>query len=161
MLAAGGDEQAVAFWDLESGELLRGTTYHDDYLGAVAAVRDDGPPRFVTGTLYGGALLVWGPGQAAPLELSTDEDAIGSLATASVDGRSLVAAGGLGIDVWDLARNDQLASFEPDDGTIRALSRHGSCQSTTRPSRSMNRSPATRMTSSPWTLARSAVDASQ
>lgn len=124
VLAAGGDEQAAAFWDLESGGLLRGTTHDVDYLGAVTTVRGEGPPRFVTGTQYGGEVLVWGLPVQAPVELTNDDPDtnLSSLATAWVDGRSLVAAGGSGIDVWDLARNEHLASLCPDDGAVQAVS---------------------------------------
>ncbi|MFG2136403.1 WD40 repeat domain-containing protein [Streptomyces sp. NPDC048650] len=122
--AAGGDEQAVAFWDLESGGLLRGTTYDVDYLGAVTTVRGVEPPRFVTGTQYGGEVLVWGLPVRAPVELVNDDPDthLSSLASAWVDGRSLVAAGGSGIDVWDVAQNEHLASLCPDDGAVRAVS---------------------------------------
>ncbi|MGY0057551.1 hypothetical protein ACWY4P_13450 [Streptomyces sp. LZ34] len=123
VLAAGGDEQAPAIWDLESGALLCGTTYDADYLGAVATVRGEGPPRFVTGSQYGGEVVVRGvSGDASPVELPGEEDDITSLATAWIGGRSLVASGGLGIDVWDLARNEPLARFSPYDGEVRAVS---------------------------------------
>ncbi|MFI1398734.1 WD40 repeat domain-containing protein [Streptomyces sp. NPDC020681] len=123
VLAAGDDEQAPALWDLESGKLLRGTTYEEPYTGAIAAVRGEGAPRFVTGSQYVGRLQVWeASGQTPPEELPNDQYDITSLATASIDGRSLVAVGGDCIDVWDLTRNEQLASFSPYDGAVQAVS---------------------------------------
>lgn len=121
LLAAGGHEQGSALWDLESGELLRGAMYADAYVGAVATVRGDGPPRFVTGTDVG--VEVWGPSaDEPPVELpDSDIHGIRAVATARIEGRSLVVAGGADVGVWDLTRNEQLASFYPDDGSVEAV----------------------------------------
>jgi hypothetical protein len=59
VLAAGHDEQPVAFWDLETGELLRRATLDEDYLGAVATVRGSGPARFVSAGHNSNVLLLW------------------------------------------------------------------------------------------------------
>ncbi|MFD8544433.1 WD40 repeat domain-containing protein [Streptomyces sp. NPDC059649] len=122
VLAAGGDEQAPALWDLESGRLLRGTTYEEPYTGAIVTVRGEGPPRFVTSSQYVGQLQVWdASGGIPPQELATDQSDVTSLASARFDGRSLVAVGGDGIDVWDLMWDEQLAEFSPYDGGISAV----------------------------------------
>ncbi|MDX3230108.1 hypothetical protein [Streptomyces sp. ME19-01-6] len=122
VLAGGGDEQAPAIWDLESGELLRGATYDAPYLGAVATVRGEGPPRFVTGSQYAGEVMVRGvSADVAPVELPSEEDYVTSLATAWIGGRSLVAVGGSQIDVWDLARAERLTELYPYDVGVRAV----------------------------------------
>ncbi|MFD5700276.1 WD40 repeat domain-containing protein [Streptomyces lasiicapitis] len=137
VLAAGGGEQSPALWDLESGELLRGTTYDEPYVGAIATLRGEGAPRFVTGSQYVGQLLVWEPsGQVPPVEVANDLYDITSLAAAWIDGRSLVASGGDGVvDVRDPARNEQVASFTPDDGDVRAVALSKSNSSSTSASR--------------------------
>ncbi|MDG4865475.1 hypothetical protein P8605_45750, partial [Streptomyces sp. T-3] len=123
VLAAGDDEQAPALWDLASGELLCGTTYDEPYSGAVTTVRGEGPARFVTGSQYVGLLQVWdASGRTPPQELPCEQYDITALASAWIDGRSLLAVGGDGVDVWDLSRGEQLASFCPDDDGIRAVS---------------------------------------
>ncbi|MEU8138922.1 hypothetical protein [Streptodolium elevatio] len=105
VLAAGHDEQPVAFWDLESGELLRGAIFDEgDYLGAVAAVRGPGPARFVSAGQNSDVLLLW----EEPFDswtLLSECVHVWSLATAEINGRSLVAgAEGSSALVWDLAQ---------------------------------------------------------
>ncbi|MFI9036020.1 WD40 repeat domain-containing protein [Streptomyces sp. NPDC053726] len=121
LLAAGGPEQGSALWDLESGEVLRGAMYGDPYVGSMATVKGEGPPRFVTGSDAG--VRVWGLSVEEPLvELpDSDIDGICTVATARINGRSLVVAGGSDVGVWDLAGDEQLASFYPDDGRIEAV----------------------------------------
>ncbi|MET7718625.1 hypothetical protein [Streptomyces sp. NPDC005407] len=121
LLAAGGHEQGSALWDLESGELLRGAMYGEPYVGSMATVKGEGPPRFVTGSDAG--VLVWGlSAEEPPVELpDSDIHGICTVATAQINGRSLVVAGGSDVGVWDLARDEQLASFYPDDGSIEAV----------------------------------------
>ncbi|MEV0424841.1 WD40 repeat domain-containing protein [Streptosporangium canum] len=121
LLAAGGHEQGFALWDLESGELLRGAMYGEPYVGSIATMKGEGPPRFVTGTDAG--VEVWGlSAEEPPVELpDSDIHGICAVATAQINGRSLVVAGGSDVGVWDLARDEQLASFYPDDGSIEAV----------------------------------------
>ncbi|MFF3359481.1 WD40 repeat domain-containing protein [Streptomyces sp. NPDC002917] len=121
LLAAGGHEQGSALWDLESGELLRGAMYGEPYVGSIATVKGEGPQRFVTGTDAG--VEVWGlSAEEPPVELpDSDIHGICTVATAQINGRSLVVAGGSDVGVWDLARDGQLASFYPDDGSIEAV----------------------------------------
>lgn len=122
VLAAGHDEQASALWDLETGRLLRGTTYDEPYNGAIATVDGEGAPCFVTGSQYVGLLQVWeASGQAPPRELSCEQSDITSLATARIDGRTLIAVGGDGVDVVDLTRNEKRAWLGPDEGLVRAV----------------------------------------
>ncbi|MEU0395802.1 hypothetical protein ABZ208_24060 [Streptomyces sp. NPDC006208] len=121
LLAAGGHEQGSALWDLESGELLRGARYGEPYVGSMATVKGEGPPRFVTGSDAG--VLVWGLTAGEPPAELPDSDIHGicAVATARVNGRSLVVAGGGDVGVWDLARDEQLTSFYPDDGSVEAV----------------------------------------
>ncbi|WP_147280076.1 WD40 repeat domain-containing protein [Marinitenerispora sediminis] len=123
VLAAGGAEQGPALWDLESGALIRGTDYDAPYLGAVTAVRGAAPPRFVTGSQYVGELRVWAPSAGtAPLELPSGEADIVGLAAASVAGRALAAAVGLGVDVWDLTRGERVAELDCAGEEVGAVS---------------------------------------
>lgn len=116
IVAAGGDEQAAAIWDLDSGELLRGTTDDEPYVSSIATVKGEGPPLFVASSgIHWDGVRVWGlSGEEPPVEL--DAGSIWGLATASVDGRSLVVGGGEeGVQVWDAAHGEQVASFHVDD----------------------------------------------
>ncbi|SOD61610.1 WD domain-containing protein, G-beta repeat-containing protein [Streptomyces zhaozhouensis] len=115
VVAAGGDEQAAAIWDLDSGELLRAPT-DELYVASIATVKGEGPPLFVASSgIHWDGVRVWGlSGEEPPVEL--DAGSIWGLATASVDGRSLVAGGGEeGVEVWDAATGEQVASFYVDD----------------------------------------------
>lgn len=118
VLAAGHDEQPVAFWDLETGELLRRATLgEDDYLGAVAPVRGPGPARFVSSGHNADVLLLW----EEPFDswtLLAEDVHVWSLATAEINGRSLVAgADGSSVLVWDLARPDRKQVFRTTEST--------------------------------------------
>ncbi|MFF4522609.1 WD40 repeat domain-containing protein [Streptomyces bluensis] len=116
VVAAGGDEQAAAIWDLDSGELLRGPT-DELYVSSIATVKGEGPPLFVasSGSHWDG-VRVWGLSGEEPL-VEMDAGSIWGLATASVDGRSLVVGGGdEGVEVWDAANGEQVASFYVDGG---------------------------------------------
>ncbi|WP_327391687.1 hypothetical protein OG533_02555 [Streptomyces sp. NBC_01186] len=116
VLAAGGDEQGAAIWNLDSGELLRGTTYGEPYVSSVATVKGAGPPLFVASSgVHWDGVRLWGPsGEEPPVEL--DAGPIWGLATASIDGRSLVVGGGEeGVEVWNAANGEQVASFPVDD----------------------------------------------
>ncbi|MEU5100781.1 MULTISPECIES: hypothetical protein [unclassified Streptomyces] len=118
VLAAGGDEQGTAIWDLSSGELLRGTADNGPYISSIAAVKNEGPPLFVasSGVHWDGA-EVWGPGEEPSIEL--EAGSVWGLATARIDGRSLVAGGGEeGVTVWDVANGEELASFSVHDGEV-------------------------------------------
>lgn len=121
VVAAGGDEQGAALWDLNSGELLRGTTYNEPYIASLATVEGGGPPLFAASSgAHGDGVRLWGPsGEAAPVEL--DASSVWGLATATVDGRSLVVGGGEeGVEVWDAANGECIASFWMDDEEERA-----------------------------------------
>jgi WD40 repeat protein len=121
VVAAGGDEQGAAVWDLDSGELLHGTTYDDPYVSSIATVKDEGAPLFVaSGGAHWDGLRVWGlSGEQSPVEL--DAGAMWGLATASVDGRSMVVGGGEeGVEVWDAVEGEEVASFSLDDEKERA-----------------------------------------
>ncbi|MES4903417.1 MULTISPECIES: hypothetical protein [unclassified Streptomyces] len=116
VLAAGGDEQGAAIWDLHSGELLPGTAYNTPYVSSIATVKNEGPPLFVASSgVHWDGVRVWGPGGEPPTEL--EAGCVWGLATARIDGRSLVAGGEEeGVTVWDVANGEQVASFYVDDG---------------------------------------------
>lgn len=99
ILAAGGDEQGFAFWDLESGELVRGAGFDDPYLAAITEVRGEGPPLFVTATQYADEIHVWGLSDEHGGDLICDpltghEDAVVALDTAVIGDRVLAVSGG-------------------------------------------------------------------
>lgn len=120
VVAAGGDEQGAAVWDLNSGELLRGTTYDEPYVASIATVKGEGPPLFAASSgVHWDGVRLWGPGDASPVDL--DASSIWGLASASIDGRSLVVGGGEeGVEVWDAADGEQVASFCVEDEEERA-----------------------------------------
>ncbi|MEW9550692.1 hypothetical protein [Nonomuraea sp. NPDC050783] len=127
VLAAGGDEQGVAFWDLESGELIRGARFDDPYLAAVTEVRGEGPPLFVTATQYAEEILVWGPSAEAPVELLNEIGPVACLAASHAPGFSLAAAGGAdeGIAVWDLSADGEVRTFDTEGERVLAVSLAG------------------------------------
>ncbi|GAA2660772.1 hypothetical protein GCM10010412_033380 [Nonomuraea recticatena] len=125
ILAAGGDEQGFAFWDLESGELIRGAGFDDPYLAAITEVRGEGPPLFVTATQYADEILVWRPSAEDVLtELSNDIGRIACLTATYAHGLSLAAAGGMdeGVAVWDLTAGGEVRSFDTDEKGVPAVS---------------------------------------
>ncbi|MFI1330884.1 WD40 repeat domain-containing protein [Streptomyces sp. NPDC020845] len=115
VLAAGGDEQGVSVWDLFSGELLRGNTYNGPYIASIATVKDEEPPLFAASSgIHWDGVQLWGLGEEPPIEL--EAGSVWGLATARIDGRSLVAGGGEeGVTVWDAANGEEVASFYVDD----------------------------------------------
>ncbi|WP_433173090.1 hypothetical protein [Actinoallomurus sp. CA-150999] len=126
VLAAGGDEQGIALWDLESGELIRGASSNADYTAAITEVRGEGPPLFVTATQYADEILVWRPSaEEPPTELPNDDIAgITDVTAAYGHGLSMAAAGGGdgSVTVWDLTRGESLASFYTEAGDAPAIS---------------------------------------
>ncbi|WBB57790.1 hypothetical protein O7599_19085 [Streptomyces sp. WMMC500] len=116
VVAAGGDEQGAAIWDLDSGELLRGTTYNEPYVSSLATVKGEGPPLFAASSgVHWDGVRVWGPsGEESEVEL--DAGPVWGLATAHLDGCALVAGGGEeGVEVWDAENGEQVASFYVDE----------------------------------------------
>jgi WD40 repeat protein len=124
VLAAGGDEQGFAFWDLESGELIRGAGFEDPYLAAITEVRGEGPLLFVTATQYAEEVLVWGPSAEAPVELPNEVGRIAGLTASHGVGVSLAAAGGMdeGVAVWDLLAGGEVVSFDTEEKRVLAVS---------------------------------------
>ncbi|MEV8403633.1 WD40 repeat domain-containing protein [Streptomyces niveus] len=122
VVAAGGDEQGMAIWDLNSGELLRGTTYNEPYISSIATVKGEGPPRFVASSgVHWDGVRVWGlSGEDPPVEL--DAGSIWGLAAVSIDGRALIVGGGEeGVEVWDATNGEQVTSFHVDDERAYAV----------------------------------------
>ncbi|RVX40799.1 WD domain G-beta repeat uncharacterized protein [Nonomuraea polychroma] len=122
VLAAGGDEQGAAIWDLDSGELLRGTTYDGLYISSIATVKGEGPPQFVasSGVHWDGVQVLGLSAEELPVELAAGP--IWGLATARIDGRSLVVGGGEEyVEMWNLANGEQAASFYVNDGRTYAV----------------------------------------
>lgn len=117
LLAAGGDEQAAALWDMETGELLRNAFHTESYLAQVAVLEGDDPPRFVVAPQYHDDLRIWGNAKdpAAESRLGNSAEEYRCLATARIGGRSLVAAGWSEVSVWDVDRDERVAGFSPGD----------------------------------------------
>ncbi|WP_255948695.1 WD40 repeat domain-containing protein [Streptomyces odontomachi] len=116
VVAAGGDEQGPAVWDLASGALLRGASYDEPYVSSIAAVRGEGPALFVVGSgVHWDGLRVLGPSADVP-SVELDAGSVWGLASARIDGRPLVAGGGEEeVAVWDVANGAEVASFHLDD----------------------------------------------
>lgn len=122
VLAAGGDEQGLAIWDLDSGELLRGTTWSGLYLASIATVEGEGSPRFAASSgVHWDGVQVWGlSNEEPPVELPAGP--VWGLATARIDGRSLVVGGGEEcVEMWDAASGAQITSFYVDDDRAYAV----------------------------------------
>ncbi|MFF4621564.1 WD40 repeat domain-containing protein [Nonomuraea jabiensis] len=115
LLAAGGDEQEPALWDLGSGELLWRTPLNGDYLADVIAL--DG--RFVTAQQYSEEVRLWSPDGTDTLLDEVGQ--LSCLGKARAGGRDLILAGGSGAHVWDAANLTELGSFYPDEGRVRAV----------------------------------------
>lgn len=119
VLAAGGDEQGVAFWDVGTGELINGTTFDGPYIAAVAALSSGaGSARFVTCSgVHWDGITVWDPVVgSSPVELP--ESTVDALGTGSFEGRSLVVAGTReDVTLWDVDSRERWASlYTEDDG---------------------------------------------
>jgi WD40 repeat protein len=116
VLAAGGDEQGVAFWDVDTGELINGTTFDGPYIAAVAALNGpDGLARFVTCSgVHQDGVTVWDPVVgSSPVELP--ESTVDALGTGSFEGRSLVVAGTReDVTLWDVDSRERWASLHTD-----------------------------------------------
>ncbi|WP_405616971.1 WD40 repeat domain-containing protein [Streptomyces sp. NBC_01508] len=115
LLAAGGDEQEPALWDLGTGELLWRTPLNGAYLADVIAL--DG--TFVTAQQYSEEVRLWSPdGTDTVLGEMGQSSCLGE---ARVGGRSLILAGGSETEVWDAATLARIASFTPYDGRVWAV----------------------------------------
>lgn len=115
LLAAGGDEQEPALWDLGTGELVGRTPLNGAYLADVTAL--DG--AFVTAQQYSDEVRLW-----APDGTDTVLDEVGELSclgAVRVGGRSLILAGGSEVGVWEAATVTRIGSFYPDEGQVRAV----------------------------------------
>ncbi|MEV4360356.1 hypothetical protein [Nonomuraea sp. NPDC049625] len=115
LLAAGGDEQEPALWDLGSGELLWRTPLNGAYLADVIAL--DG--RFVTAQQYSEEVRLWSPDGTDTLLDEVGQ--LSCLGTAQVGSRRLILAGGSGAHVWDAASLTELGSFYPYEGRVWAV----------------------------------------
>ncbi|MGH3388436.1 MAG: WD40 repeat domain-containing protein [Actinomadura sp.] len=115
LLAAGGDEQEPALWDLDSGELLWRTPLNGEYLADVIAF--DG--SFVTAQQYSEEVRLWSPDGTDSVLGEVGE--LSCLGGAQVGGRRLILAGGSGAEVWDAATLARIGSFYPDEGRVSAV----------------------------------------
>ncbi|MFI6691863.1 WD40 repeat domain-containing protein [Streptomyces sp. NPDC050433] len=127
VLVAGGDEQGVAAWDLESGRLIRGTTFEAAYTADVAAMKGAGTSFFVTAEQYSEEVALWKPVAGEPVlgppVLVDTVSGVRSVAAAWIDGRGLIAAGGDGgVELWDLPYTTRAALFSTyDDESVLAV----------------------------------------
>ncbi|MEO3873416.1 hypothetical protein ABGB18_31785 [Nonomuraea sp. B12E4] len=115
LLAAGGDEQEPALWDLDSGELLWRTPFNGAYLADVIAV--DG--AFVTAQQYSEEVRLWSPDGTDTVLGQVSSPFC--LAATRVDGRRLILAGGSEAEVWDAGTLAHLGYFAPEEGRVWAV----------------------------------------
>ncbi|WP_203862194.1 hypothetical protein [Plantactinospora mayteni] len=123
VLAAGGDEQGVAFWDVDTGELINGTSFNGLYIAAVAALDGgDGSTRFVTCSgVHWDGIMVWEP-VAGSSPVGLPESTVDAIGVGRFEGRSLVVAGTReDVTLWDVDSRERWASSlytedENDDG---------------------------------------------
>lgn len=115
LLAAGGDEQEPALWDLGTGELLWRAQLNGAYLADVIAL--DG--AFVTAQQYSDEVRLRSPDGTDTVLGEVSQ--LSCLGAARVGGRSLILAGGSGAEVWDAATLSKIGSFDPYDGRVRAV----------------------------------------
>ncbi|MGI5201416.1 WD40 repeat domain-containing protein [Spirillospora sp. CA-108201] len=115
LLAAGGDEQEPALWDLGSCSLRWRAPLNGAYLADVIAL--DG--AVVTAQQYSEEVRLWSPTGADTLlgEVSR----LSCLGAARVGGRRLILAGGSGVEVWDAATPAKIGSFYPYEGRVWAV----------------------------------------
>ncbi|WP_157429492.1 WD40 repeat domain-containing protein [Actinomadura oligospora] len=107
LLAAGGDEQEPAVWNVDSGELVAHTPSCGAYTTDIVALDD----RFVTAQQYSEEVRLWSPDGTDTLL-----DEVGSLfclASAQIGDRTLLLTGGSGVTVWDAATLTELGNFYP------------------------------------------------
>ncbi|QZY19977.1 WD40 repeat domain-containing protein [Streptomyces decoyicus] len=115
LLAAGGDEQEPALWDLGAGELLWRTPLNGAYLADVIAL--DG--ALVTAQQYSEEVRLWSPDGTDTVLGEVGE--LSCLGGARVGDRRLILAGGSGAEVWDAATLTNIAAFDPDEGRVWAV----------------------------------------
>ncbi|MFC4909679.1 WD40 repeat domain-containing protein [Actinomadura gamaensis] len=115
LMAAGGDEQEPALWDLGSGDVVGRTPLNGAYLAGVVAV----PGGFVTAEQYSEELRLWSPDGTATV--LAEAGPVSCLATARAADRLLVLAGGEGATAWDAATWEELGSFFPDGDHLVAV----------------------------------------
>ncbi|MGW9177010.1 WD40 repeat domain-containing protein [Streptomyces decoyicus] len=115
LLAAGGDEQEPAFWDLGTGELLWRTPLNGAYLADVLAL--DGV--FVTAQQYSEDVRLWSPDGTDTVLGEVGE--LSCLGGARVGDRHLILAGGSGAEVWDAATRTNIATFDADEERVWAV----------------------------------------
>ncbi|MEV5572223.1 WD40 repeat domain-containing protein [Spirillospora sp. NPDC052269] len=109
VLAAGGDEQEPAVWDLGSGELVARTPSCGAYTADIVALDD----RFVTAQQYSEEVRLWSLDGTDTLLDEVSE--VFCLGTARIADRTLILAGGSGVTVWDAETLAELGDFSPDD----------------------------------------------
>ncbi|WP_329170191.1 WD40 repeat domain-containing protein [Streptomyces decoyicus] len=115
LLAAGGDEQEPALWDLGSSELLWRTPLNGAYLAEVIAL--DG--AFVTAQQYSEEVRLWSPDGTDTVLGEVGE--LSCLGGARIGDRCLILAGGSGVEVWDAATLTTIATFDPDEERVWAV----------------------------------------
>ncbi|WP_405407246.1 WD40 repeat domain-containing protein [Streptomyces decoyicus] len=115
LLAAGGDEQEPALWDLGTGELLWRTPLNGAYLADVIAL--DG--AFVTAQQYSEEVRLRSPDGTDTVLGEVGE--LSCLGGARLGDRCLILAGGSGADVWDATTRTHIATFDPDEERVWAV----------------------------------------
>lgn len=110
-----GDEQEPALWDLGTGELLWRTPLNGAYLADVIAL--DG--AFVTAQQYSEEVRLRSPDGTDTVLGEVGE--LSCLGGARLGDRCLILAGGSGADVWDATTRTHIATFDPDEERVWAV----------------------------------------
>lgn len=125
-LAAGGLDEVLYLWDVQTGEMTAELTEIDSSIQAVQY----SPDGSLLATGHGdGNVFVWNPTSGAVrTRLYAGVGRVSTLAF-HPDQRSLLAVGGdNGATVWDLRANTELISLEGPQSSIRSLAFHPSGQ---------------------------------
>ena len=109
MLASGGDDGAIRFWRVATGELLKTIETEADSIDSVA-YSPDGKTLVSTGDHGGNNMRLWDVDTGKLLKtIATEKGAY--RVVYSPDGRTLASGGSGEVSVWDAATGKRLKTF--------------------------------------------------